>query len=125
MKKIIPITLILFYYFINCGSASQEAPTPKNSKEAKIGSRNFSAYHGKNTWEDAKAKCDSIGMRLPTRAELDAAYKAKEIESWEADGIWYWTSEEVSENFAYSFTVGYGDVGYDSKGSARRVRCIR
>lgn len=36
----------------------------------------WSAYQGLMYWNDAKKKCASIGMRLPTRGELVAAHKA-------------------------------------------------
>ena len=51
------------------------------------GSDKWSEYQGEMNWNNAKAKCDNLKMRLPTRAEFQAAYKAKITESWEMYGL--------------------------------------
>lgn len=91
----------------------------------------WSNYQGHMNWKNAKAKCASIGMRLPSIAELKAAFKAKVTESWKAE--WdksayfsiYWTSEEYSERGAYNFYADGGFVDYFDKGYGYHVRCIR
>jgi len=121
MKKLITITLILFC-LVNLNGTENEK---KNSQQ-------WSDYQGKMNWNDAKAKCASLGMRLPTRAELGTAYKAKVTQSWKVD--WqksgysnHWTSEEYSASGAYTFYVGDGDdtVSYFKDVDGVHVRCIR
>ncbi len=83
MKRIITITLILFF----------QSSTILHCKKKEINKTNaWSAYQGKMTWQEAKAKCASIEKRLPTRAEFEATYKVKMTKSWEKDGMWYWNS---------------------------------
>ena len=71
----------------------------------------WSDYQGSMNWHNAKAKCASSKMRLPTRAEFDFEYKEKGTESWKKDGNWYWTLEEYSEASAhyYDAETGYPD----------------
>lgn len=104
----------------------------KEAKPAKIesdqSSNNFSESQGAMNWNDAKAKCASLGMRLPTRSELTLAYIAKETESWGKDGYTYWTSEEYSysEDSAFFSSVDFGNVSFPhSKSNDNHVRCIR
>lgn len=85
----------------------------------------WSDYQGEMSWNKAKSKCNSIGMRLPLRIELEEAYKKKLTKDWEKDGSSYWTSEEYSDGSAYNFTIYDGFVFNDYKGSVSHVRCIR
>ncbi|MBK6609126.1 MAG: hypothetical protein IPG24_27525 [Leptospiraceae bacterium] len=43
--------------------------------------KKWSAFQGNMTWEEAKIKCESIGMRLPTASEL--FYAPKHV--WDKD----------------------------------------
>jgi len=101
------------------------------SKEMKTnnGSNKWSDYQGLMNWEDAKAKCASIGMRLPTREELFAAYKAGAREKWQKEATHaysaYWTSEESSAESAYGVVRAYRDVVYGNKDYSHLVRCVR
>ena len=71
----------------------------------------WSVYQGAMNWNVAKAKCASIGMRLPTRDELVAAQKAGAWEKWQKEKevtykySWYWTSEEYSIQLAYTVNM--------------------
>lgn len=109
----------------NAGNTWNGSSCEKKVVTPSVGSGKWSAYMGNMNWEDAKAKCKSIGMRLPTRTELKAAYEAKLTEPWTANGSYYWTSEECSEASAYNFTVADGIVFNISKTNVSRVRCIR
>jgi hypothetical protein len=65
----------------------------------------WSDYQGKMNWNDAKAKCASIKMRLPSRSELESAYKSGLMASWKNDGTVYWSSEIYATAYAYFFYV--------------------
>ena len=91
----------------------------------------WSKYLGQMTWRQAMAKAASLGMRLPTRAELRKAFANTDTEFWRADWeesarAYYWTSEESSEDCAYLFFVdnGYVTDGLKDYGYLH-VRCIR
>ena len=66
-------------------------------------------------------------MRLPTRAEFQAAYKAKITESWEMYGRTYWTSDKHSDGYMYILSVLNEDSGdgYSTTINIKHVRCIR
>ena len=83
----------------------------------------WSEDFGEMNWKGAMTKAANLGMRLPTRAEIRAAYTVGETKSWKAES--YWTSDECSEVTAYFFFVDNGDVHLDSKDSFNNVRCIR
>lgn len=100
------------------------------NKKLKQKSSEWSDYQGIMTWDNAKAKCSSLAMRLPTKAELETAYNEKETEGWNADiekdnPKTYWTSEESSDNSATTFSLGYGYALTPAKYHDNHVRCIR
>jgi hypothetical protein len=86
----------------------------------------WSRYMGEMSWDAANAKCRSLGLRLPTIMELEAAYRAGITKSWQKDGGRYWSSTpydaesyyrlDVSDGTTYDYTLRYSD--YD-------VRCRR
>ncbi|MBP7280867.1 MAG: hypothetical protein KBA66_04790 [Leptospiraceae bacterium] len=85
----------------------------------------WSAYQGWMNWNDARAKCKSINMRLPTRKEFQMARKAGITESWKKDGAYYWTKEELPNSNIYVFGI-FTDrsiTGRADKG--KHTRCIR
>ena len=51
--------------------------------------KKWSAFQGNMTWNEAKTKCESIGMRLPTREELQFA----PMDKWQKE------ASEKSEKF--------------------------
>ncbi len=120
MKRIIAISLILTFVWV-CKKID-----PKLSSS-------WSDYQGGMNWYDAKNKCASLGMRLPSRAELITAYETKVTESWKKDGLDYWTSdyyfeeeeEYVIRRSAYSFLVDAGFVISYFRYYIANVRCIR
>ncbi|HMW07357.1 MAG TPA: FecR family protein [Leptospiraceae bacterium] len=55
----------------------------------------------KATWVEAKKKCDSLGMRLPSKAELLEIYRSQGVfKDWQY--INYWTGEEFESNSIFS-----------------------
>jgi hypothetical protein len=124
MKRIITVTLILFC--ITYLSA-------KDIRKKKT--RQWSKYQGQMNWYNAKVKCKTLGMRLPTIKEFQTAYKVKALESWKRD--WYesgyslyWTSKEGEEGifkkaYAYLFSVDIGIIGNSAKYGDIHLRCIR
>jgi hypothetical protein len=111
MKLLITIMLI-FFCLINLYGKEKEK---KNSKK-------WSDYQGLMNWNNGKAKCASIGMRLPTIEELKAAYTAKVTEPWKADGHGYWSSTPNGDSLAYG--LGFNGYGY-LRDYDNLVRCIR
>jgi hypothetical protein len=87
--------------------------------------KEWSTYQGYLNWNEAKAKCASIQMRLPKRRELKKAFKVKLLEPWKTEGTYYWTSDEYSSDSAYYFFVDNGKIESFTKDVARHVRCIR
>jgi hypothetical protein len=51
----------------------------------------WSIIHGQMNWDNAKAKCAALGMRLPTGTEISNLNDAKL-----KDGESYWTSEDFN-----------------------------
>ena len=90
-----------------------------DSKTAK-----WSANLGKLNWAEAKTKCANEGRRLPTLAELKTSFDNQELESWKKDGNTYWTSEEISSNRAYYFTLLNGVKFSLAKDKKVLVRCV-
>lgn len=109
------------------GEAGNSTNTTKSDPKPTPSSGKWSAYQGKMNWEDAKAQCASIGMRLPTIEELKVAYEAKITDSWENDGdrYLYWSSTPFGATRAYYFSI-YDGGSYDySRRGEDSVRCVR
>lgn len=88
-------------------------------------SSNWSAHQGRMNWADAKAKCASLGMRLPTIEELKAEYAGKFMEPWKTDGIYFWSSTPSDHPIGYNPSlsiVSRHNVPYSTN---NHVRCIR
>jgi len=73
-------------------------------------------------WASAQARCESKGMRLPTRSELLAVFRSGLAKSWMHD--YYWTGEEASPGNAYDVHVIRGEVYNFVKYGSSYVRCI-
>jgi hypothetical protein len=84
-------------------------------------------YQGSLKWEDAKARCASNGMRLPSIEELKAAYKAKVTESWRqnGDGCRFWSSTPDGDKQANYFDVCEGQSSSTYRYHDHNVRCLR
>jgi hypothetical protein len=85
----------------------------------------WSAYQGWMNWEEAKEKCKSINMRLPTRKEFQLVRKTGITESWKKDGAYYWTSEEASNSNIYTFGIVIGRSILAKSDKGKHTRCIR
>lgn len=128
------LILILFYY--------QNCSNPQVNQSAKVESNptltyTWSDYQGNRKWKDAKSKCESIGMRLPTISELKDAYDAKLTKSWKESGFfsgsYYWSSTGTRDHY-YFFDTRFGGTynglygDYNNEDDLRNeyhfVRCI-
>lgn len=111
MKLLISIVLA-FLLILNCKKVNS------NSKF-----ENWSDYQGEMNWEDAKAHCRNIGMRLPIIKELQEASNVGLTVSWNA--INYWSSTPSGEDTAYFFDIefrrpmGFGKINLETS-----VRCV-
>jgi hypothetical protein len=94
----------------------------KPIKEKENTSR-WSNPQGKMSWKDAMDKCTSLGMRLPKSRDFVEGEENGETKSLEQKG--YWTSEDVSENYAYSYNLENRNVIGTVKAFQWRVICIR
>ncbi len=115
MKLIKTICIVLVFILPVSILLAKDKPKKKSQK--------WSDYQGEMNWNAANKKCANLGMRLPTRVEMEAAYKAKATVSWKKDGYWFWTSEEYSKGDAYYFDVGLGLVVDHLKEEVNHVRC--
>ena len=84
----------------------------------------WSPSFGKLSWSNAKTKCTEQKMRLPTLAELKKLYQEDKLESWKSEGNTYLTSDEISKDRAYYFTLLNGVSFSLSKGKEILVRCV-
>ncbi|KAF0126219.1 MAG: hypothetical protein FD189_731, partial [Elusimicrobia bacterium] len=75
-------------------------------------------------WYDAMAYC---GGRLPTVAQLKAAYKSECTGGRKADscGYGYWSSKESDASGAWVVGFDGGDVNRHGKDGNNLVRCAR
>jgi len=81
---------------------------------------------GNMDWNSAVQQCLSIGMRLPIRSELIAAYNSGVQKMWDScQNCNYW-SDPAEEDFgAYYVSMANGQANVDFKKHAENVRCIR
>ena len=126
MKWIRLVCLILFFIG-NCAVPKKELKTGLGSNPS-----DWSDYQGKMKWHQAKVKCKSIGMKLPTWDELFIAHNNNFTEQWNKEyflsEIFFWTSEEVYDGSAIVFTLGrhdYDRVPFNKNDKLLSVRCIR
>ena len=125
-KKILAIVLVTLIIGYRGLDAQSKKFKEANEVDPKSDSINWSGYQGVMNWHDAKAKCVSLGMRLPTKKELLAAYTSGVGKAWEKDGRWYWTSEVSFAETAYGVFIHDGYVYSGNKATGVSfVRCIR
>ena len=117
MKRVLSIYWIIAIILLVIVCSSE-----KSVKEKEIPSR-WSSMQGKMGWQDAMNKCKSIGMRLPKSRDFVEGEEKGETKSFEQRG--YWTSEDVSENYAYSYNLENRNVVGTEKTFHWRVICIR
>lgn len=110
---------------VRCVSSSATSTPVKEVKNTS--GPKWSDYLGLLNWESAKKKCESLGLRLPTRDEMIAAFQAGETKSWEKDGEAFWTSTEFSNsgNHYYFGIVSGFSSHYGDNTDEGHVRCIR
>jgi hypothetical protein len=78
---------------------------------------------GRMSLSEAKGKCSSMKMKLPTRAEWKSAKAMTDLSK--KDGIDFWTSDGYSDEYGFDFDLNSGTSGYyESKGILKQVRCI-
>jgi hypothetical protein len=117
MKLRITIFFV-FFYITYCTSA------PEGSYAAI--SNYWSSYQGEMNWNDAKAKCVTLNMRLPTKSEFKTAYIGNVTKSWKKENYnLFWTSEEYSGAVAYDFLTDSVAIYSLNKLPNLHVRCIR
>ncbi len=80
------------------------------------------------SWSDATAACKELGngWRLPTISELKFLFKKKD----EIGGLFktgYWSSTEIGDDYAWSFTFygGAANASGSSKYDTSGVRAVR
>lgn len=121
MRQLIKITSIIAI----CFYSNYEDLVAQSKSDS-----NWSKYQGQMIWDDAKANCNSQGMRLPTIDELKFAYNKKNTKAWERDGAYnevYWSSTpSLKGNFFYALSIATGDVFIPHRINTKVVfRCIR
>ncbi|MBP7280144.1 MAG: hypothetical protein KBA66_01110 [Leptospiraceae bacterium] len=88
---------------------------------------NWSGNLGRKDWADAKAHCESIGMRLASNEEWVKENRLRKIrEFWKVDyPFFYWTSQEEKNEKAFVFDTMTSSIHSKSKTKTALVRCIR
>lgn len=94
-------------------AAVEDAPEKLDWHEAQEYARESKAY-GQNDW------------RLPTAGELNVMFNNRAaIGNFNADSGFYWSSSEVSSNFARSQRFSDGNQNTLNKDIGISVRCVR
>ncbi|HMV79160.1 MAG TPA: hypothetical protein PL048_05570 [Leptospiraceae bacterium] len=87
----------------------------------------WSEDQGRMNWEDAKKKCESIGMRLPTTDELKEAYAAGITKSWKkisTDNYDIWSSDPGRDDTAIALDNDTGEALPNDREGKNPVRCL-
>lgn len=134
MKLLISITFTQIFFLIFSCATSKTVENPSVLSEEPIQTDavpKWSAYQGFDDFLNAKKKCKSIGMRLPTIEELKSAYRSKITKSWDKDSSYYWSSTPAGKDKYYYFYI-YNGHGYPSTSiTVKRghdiyhIRCIQ
>ena len=66
-------------------------------------------------WNDAKAKCESMGMTLPDRGTLKSLYNQKARNPTLPQSGWVWSSSEFSTEYAWGIGFHNGFELYGHK----------
>ena len=74
----------------------------------------WSRYMGLMSWDAANAKCRSLGLRLPTIKELEAAYRAGITNSWQNGNIYCSSTPYDAESY-YKLVVYNGNTLDDDR----------
>jgi hypothetical protein len=127
MKQVFFILLV----FISIQGFSQSVKVPKieSIKVPKIGLEVMKEDLGEMNWDEAIKACKNLGgaWRLPTLDELIKIYENREsIGDFASHG--YWSSNEMSDNFAWFYSFTSMKAYYDpknQKGTAYYVRAVR
>lgn len=89
----------------------------------------WSDYLGKMNWVNAKQKCQSKGMHLPSVKEWQKIYNAGKTNGWKnpntSNFSVYWTSDEFSGAGALVFSLSDGDTDRYIKELNIHVRCLK
>jgi prepilin-type N-terminal cleavage/methylation domain-containing protein len=87
--------------------------------------------HENNNGEVAAKLCDDLTLNehndwyLPARTELSTLYTNRVAIGGFNTAAYYWSSTEYDSNYAWRMYFSGGSEGGGSKGSDRRVRCVR
>lgn len=104
-----------------------EVTSIKKKEAPPAGSENWSTNLGYMNWEDAKLKCASKKMRLPTLDELKTAQNNKLTDSWKKEGYLYWSTTQTTNLLKdpYLLYAFNGEIYSLSRFSSSYVRCIK
>ena len=95
------------------------------TKWTKINNLEWSEDLGEMNWEKAKAKCEELGGRLPTRLELIDLYDNHWGECKTMHNFLYWSSTEYNSYYAWNVHFNVGSVEYSNETNSFLVRCVR
>ncbi len=111
---------------VNVGGSSKANSQNVNQNSAQNKNENSQfSFQGRMNWYNAKEKCASIGMRLPTLEEGKAALQAGLTKKWDVGS--YWTSDDyfADNTYAHYFNVLNYNIGETAKTVGYLVSCIR
>ena len=85
-------------------------------------------YTDDNYWAGAKKACDELGMSLPDPSKLYRLYQAAKKDSSFLGFpayVWFWTSEEGRDGFAFDMYFNEGRMYHGLKsGSSSKALCV-
>ena len=112
--------LIVFFFFLTRFILSE---LWEKAEEHSLQS-GWSSNQGSLGWYDAREKCNSLGMRLPTIEELKSANEAKLTKSWSMFGDEYWSSSPFGTNGHYYLNLKTSEEFFGIPSDQFSTRCL-
>lgn len=117
----IGLFLIVFFFFLTRFILSELwQKEEKQSSQA-----GWSSNQGPLGWYEAREKCKSLKMKLPTLEELKKAKKEKLTKSWLNFGEAYWSSSPFGTNGHYYLNVKTSEEFFGIPSDEFYTRCFR
>ena len=126
-KGNIVFSILLFIYIYPFGYYGYERYHAYKTEQERIleEQANWSEFIGNMSYDEANEKCNSLGMKLPTREDLKAAYDTEITRSWLKDGNIYWSSTPYAAGRYYRLDIREGYVSDNNHYDNFNVRCYR
>lgn len=85
----------------------------------------WSVIHLPTSWPNAQAKCESLGMRLPTLEELYIAFLTEKTMTWRKHAYSLWSADVSNpKNYHQTLSITKGDQSSQSNTCGTKFICI-